>query len=93
MTIAERIRAAVHGLDQRHDGQGLGARVTVSLGVAAVAAVAGDDPRRLIEMADANLYAAKRAGRNRVCAQPADETRAPGPVTGRVLDFKQRSAP
>ena len=41
------------------------AGVTVSLGVAASR---GDDPRGLLESADARLYVAKEAGRNRVVA-------------------------
>jgi diguanylate cyclase (GGDEF)-like protein len=96
ISIAERIRAAVFALNQRHDGQGETARVTVSLGAAVMQPTPKDDPRRLIERADANLYAAKRAGRNRVVAP----TRAPPtggtpdslPATAQLLDFK-RSTP
>ncbi|MGA8162325.1 MAG: sensor domain-containing diguanylate cyclase [Acidobacteriaceae bacterium] len=47
--------------------------VTVSIGVAAGNAGNSDDtPERLIERADAALYAAKAAGRNRVECAPAD---------------------
>jgi diguanylate cyclase (GGDEF)-like protein len=57
--VAERIRRAVENADAEPAG------VTVSLGVAASR---GDDPRGLLEIADARLYVAKEAGRNRVVA-------------------------
>jgi diguanylate cyclase (GGDEF)-like protein len=64
--IAERVRTTVQALElPRLDGGGT-LRVTVSCGVAAAA---DGDPERLIAAADAALYAAKRAGKNRtVCA-------------------------
>jgi diguanylate cyclase (GGDEF)-like protein len=82
VTIAERVRVAVEALDLRHDGLGGGAHVTVSLGAAAMEPAAADDPRRLIEMADANLYAAKRGGRNQVFSEPI------APANGQVLAVK-----
>ncbi|MBJ7457306.1 MAG: GGDEF domain-containing protein [Thermoleophilia bacterium] len=57
--VAERVRRAVE------DAAAEPAGVTVSLGVAASR---GDDPRGLLESADARLYVAKEAGRNRVVA-------------------------
>lgn len=69
---AERIRAAVRELGLAHQGAGERAVVTVSLGVAVMSPRPGDDPRQLIEAADAHLYAAKRAGRNRVSAAPVE---------------------
>jgi diguanylate cyclase len=63
--VAERMRS---GLEQRPvafaDGQML--RVTMSLGYASLQK--GDTPKSLIERADAALYRAKAAGRNRVSA-------------------------
>jgi diguanylate cyclase (GGDEF)-like protein len=60
--IAERIRTAVEALDlPRLDGEG-SLRVTVSCGVSASA---DGDPIALVAAADAALYAAKRAGKNR----------------------------
>lgn len=58
----ERLRLAV----QRHDWDALqpGLQVTLSAGLAALQP--GDDPARLIARADAGLYAAKAAGRNRL---------------------------
>jgi diguanylate cyclase (GGDEF)-like protein len=43
--------------------------VTISVGVAAMVPGQGDDAERLVEAADAGLYAAKRRGRNAVVAQ------------------------
>jgi len=74
--VAERIRAAIQSLDLKHEGQSAGARVSVSLGAASTRPDAAGDPRRLIEKADANLYAAKRGGRNRVMWQANDDAGA-----------------
>jgi diguanylate cyclase (GGDEF)-like protein len=75
--VAERMRAAVEGMPTEwHRGHETGSRpVTVSIGVACLA---GDDDggSRLLQRADAALYAAKRNGRNRSvvdgdCIEPA----------------------
>jgi diguanylate cyclase (GGDEF)-like protein len=62
---AERLRRAVVALAEPHDqvAEGL---VTVSIGVAAMTPSPTDDAATLVEKADAELYRAKRAGRNRV---------------------------
>lgn len=57
--LGERIRGAVAQLDVA------GLRVTVSIGVSGSPPLESD-PRRLVATADQHLYAAKRAGRNRV---------------------------
>lgn len=68
--LAERLRAAVTALDVPHPVLGDGARVTVSLGLAAATA-SQSSAAALISSADAALYAAKHAGRNCLhCAQP-----------------------
>lgn len=82
--LAERLRAAV----ARPSG---GRDVTISVGVAAVAR-ADHTVEALVERADRALYAAKRAGRDRVCraseveaAVPAGTgppTRSPSPLGG-----------
>jgi len=68
-TIAETIRRSVMGreLVKRSTGESLG-KVTISLGLATQEP--GDTSVSLLERADACLYAAKRAGRNRT----VDET-------------------
>ena len=55
--VAERVRRAIE------DSTAPAAAVTVSLGVASSQ---GDDPTALLALADARLYVAKAAGRNRV---------------------------
>ena len=67
---AERIRLAVARLLIPHVGNE-GGGVTVSLGVAE--AGPGESDGRCFAAADAALYEAKRRGRNRVMAAPADD--------------------
>ena len=61
---AERIRRAVEDLGLGHGGSTAAAVVTVSLG-AATAVLDSLDAGELVKAADAALYCAKRAGRNR----------------------------
>jgi diguanylate cyclase (GGDEF)-like protein len=68
-TVAERARAAVAGLAEPHTGSACG-WVTVSIGVAAIEPAAGATTEQLIKQADAELYRAKRAGRNRISGVP-----------------------
>lgn len=67
---AERIRASVAALEVRHDGHVV--RLTVSVGVADIHD--GDDILAVLERADAALYQAKEAGRDRVvvASRPKD---------------------
>ena len=63
--IAENIRQAVAGLGAPHEDNE-GGIVTVSIGVATLRPQPGDDAAALVEAADAAVYRAKEAGRNRV---------------------------
>ena len=74
--IAEAFCAAVRALAIPHQGSSLG-YVTISIGVGSLTDDAGCDPRMLILNADACLYEAKDAGRNRVVARGY---RAPSPT-------------
>lgn len=65
---ADEIRAAVKRLDLRHEGVPLGA-ITASLGVALFPDHVGD-PDSLMRAADAALYDAKSAGRDRTVFSP-----------------------
>jgi diguanylate cyclase (GGDEF)-like protein len=66
--LAERLRSLAVGVDgAQDDPAGTAIRVTASFGVAA-SAEDGNDPRVLFEAADRAVYAAKRAGRDRVAA-------------------------
>ena len=68
LTVADHIRRAVMAkeLKKKSTGEILG-RVTISVGVSMLKS--DDDTDALIERADACLYAAKRAGRNRVICE------------------------
>ena len=62
--FAEDVRRRIQAAPFEFDGESF--TITVSLGVASVANEQGIDPAALIARADEKLYAAKRAGRNRV---------------------------
>ncbi len=65
---ASRLRTTIENLRMAHLASPLG-HVTISIGVAAFRPQPGVTPERLIEAADAGLYAAKRGGRNRVAVE------------------------
>ncbi|UNK57227.1 sensor domain-containing diguanylate cyclase [Pseudoxanthomonas daejeonensis] len=65
--LAQECVARIAALRIAHGGQGAGAFVTASLGLGTVAHVdAGATARDFLEAVDGCLYAAKRAGRNRI---------------------------
>ena len=66
-TIAQAICEAIRAAEIPHDASD-GGQVTVSIGVACLMPVQGTAPAQLAMHADAALYAAKRAGRNRIHA-------------------------
>jgi diguanylate cyclase (GGDEF)-like protein len=72
LDAAERLRQAVE--DNRFVIDGQFVSVTISIGVADVAAC--QDPTVLLGASDAALYAAKKSGRNRVCAAWLESARA-----------------
>lgn len=84
---AERLRTVVeaHGIDLA--ASYAPASLSLSIGVTQLLA-RGDDADRMIERADAALYAAKEHGRNRVCVEVAATARrtAAPPLARSVLD-------
>jgi len=66
MRVAERIRVAIERLEIPQAGGRAGRVVTVSIGCSAGVVSAQHTIDDLLRAADAELYAAKRAGRNRV---------------------------
>jgi diguanylate cyclase (GGDEF)-like protein len=84
-TLGESIRRAVERLALTLP-DGTPTSVTVSVGVSALEAGAGD-PAALIEGADVALYEAKRAGRNRTRAEAANAS------AGREGRFARAAAP
>lgn len=74
--VGEMVREAVERLVVPHILSEHG-RVTVSVGVGAIAPHAGLAPTELIEAADAALYAAKHQGRNRVVAHGLNASLVP----------------
>jgi two-component system chemotaxis family response regulator WspR len=64
--VAERLRLAAEALGVRHPALGTGRVITISAGVAAATPASGMDAAELCAAADAALYRAKQAGRNRV---------------------------
>ncbi len=70
-TVAEHLRGAIAGLGVKHEKVPEG-RVTISAGVAATTTASADSPDFLINQADAALYEAKWAGRNKVCLARPD---------------------
>jgi diguanylate cyclase (GGDEF)-like protein len=63
-TVAERIRAAVYSLAIPHVGSSW-RFITISIGHATLTPLPGQSQSELIKLADAGLYQAKHAGRNR----------------------------
>src|SRR5690606_5387900 len=85
LRLAERMRLAVRALALASPAPG--GVVTISVGVAAVAPGADDEPAGLLQAADAALYEAKRLGRDRVVQRQspgAGARRRRGSVPGRL---------
>ncbi|WP_176079454.1 sensor domain-containing diguanylate cyclase [Paraburkholderia tropica] len=73
---AERLRAAIEALAVPHEDSPNGV-LTASVGVASTSERGFENWRALIEAADAALYTAKRAGRNRVAVWQPSVAREP----------------
>ncbi|HEY6008897.1 MAG TPA: diguanylate cyclase [Geobacteraceae bacterium] len=71
LAVAEAMRVAVAKLGLEHTRSPVAGHVTVSIGVASATPGRHDGAQGLVAAADAALYAAKRAGRNRVEAVSA----------------------
>jgi len=66
--VAERVRAVVEGLGLPHADSAISSVVTVSVGYASTIPAPDDSPARIVDLADAALYRAKAAGRNRIAS-------------------------
>jgi two-component system chemotaxis family response regulator WspR len=64
--LAEKARRAIEALGIAHSGAATGGCLTVSIGAAVLVPEEGQPSSRLVEVADAGLYEAKRNGRNQV---------------------------
>jgi len=71
VTMAQKVRKCVEDLAIPHLHSNTDS-VTVSLGVACSRQLAGSTAMDIVEEADAQLYAAKAAGRNRVSSRPIE---------------------
>lgn len=71
-TLAERLRSKIEAETMLLEDDPRSVRVTVSIGVASAKPGEDYDLEKLIAEADANLYAAKNGGRNRVVATGED---------------------
>lgn len=69
--VAERIRAAIEKLQLPHAGT-RARHVTASIGAATALATLISTPADLISIADAALYRAKKAGRNRIALEASE---------------------
>jgi diguanylate cyclase (GGDEF)-like protein len=84
--IAERVRKSVAELELPHLGIGQKRIVTVSCGACSLVPRPGASPKDLFAAADAALYGAKQAGRDRVCLA---EQMQPSQVAAAAVPIKQ----
>jgi len=84
LTFTERFRQAVE-TRKVSVGSSASVRVTVSAGVASWPEAPVTEPWDLLRLADAALYEAKRAGRNRVCAYRPEADPSGGPKGSKAI--------
>ncbi len=72
LVVAEQLRIAIAGLEERNGPSPAKPKIEVSCGVGAMIPSASDDPRKLLKTADTGLYRAKSEGRNRVASSVGD---------------------
>ncbi len=84
LQLGERLRAAIASAPIKLDPAEV--RVTISVGAASSATNDSCEPDALLRAADAALYSAKRAGRNRVAAAPVRQVCVPVPSGNRSGD-------
>ena len=89
--VATRLIAALHRADIPHPASPLGARLTISIGVATANDLSGE-PTALFALADQLMYAAKNAGRNQLLLGELAERRR-GSARGLKLKRSPRRAP
>lgn len=91
LALAGRLRKRVASLEIPHGGSPVAPHVTVSLGVAATVPRRGDDAKQLLRWADAALYRAKEAGRDRAVLAESDGLAEPEPRAARPTARVPRS--
>ncbi|WP_083749033.1 diguanylate cyclase [Pelomonas sp. KK5] len=69
LAVAGKMEQAVRGLAMVHEQSEVAPVITISLGVAVLESGLRGEPGALVRLADEQLYAAKAAGRGRVCAR------------------------
>jgi diguanylate cyclase (GGDEF)-like protein len=70
LDVGQDLLESVRAMALPHEGSKVAEVVTVSIGAATVSATSPLDGARLVRLADESLYAAKAAGRNRMCHPP-----------------------
>ncbi len=80
MTVAESLRQTVESTPVQWGARSI--TVTISIGVRGGIVTAGETAETLVGAADAAMYRAKQAGRNRICAAEGGEESGGGAKTG-----------